>query len=324
MIGIADVEALENKYEQEKHIYQGLAEYVKGYLSKKTRQHKLICTIEARAKEVDSLVKKAYVKNYTYEQIKDKAGVRLIATFSENISALEKMILNSFDVIKHDQKQDNLKPNELGYIGIHFEVRLSKNFTEPIPEQYDGMICEIQLHTQAQNLWSTVSHKLLYKPNEPPSEEIQTNIYHLSALAGIFDNVVKNVRKEIFSSSLDAQILSILEKNFYRFRANQSFNRELSLEIVKKLKNLLSVEEKSGYEALLNEFVIQNKDKLEDTLEYFKEEKRFGFLLSQPETLLILERLEKDKFALRNAWSDILPLQILQDLASAWGSAYRD
>lgn len=220
-----DIEVLRQRYEKERSTYQNFAEDIKKILSKKTRQQKLICSIEARAKEVDSFVKKALLKKYTYDQIKDKAGVRLIVTYEEDLVPLEEIILNIFDIVDHDKKLDNLNSNELGYIGIHFEVRLRQCSFEPIPEQYNDMICEIQLHTLAQNLWSTVSHKLLYKPSEPPPLEIQRNIYHLSALTGIFDNVVKNVKKDIFANSLEARIFSILEKNYYRFSATQVFNR---------------------------------------------------------------------------------------------------
>jgi ppGpp synthetase/RelA/SpoT-type nucleotidyltranferase len=315
-----ELEALREKYKLERPKYQKFAEYVKELLEKKTRQDKLICSIEARAKEIDSFVKKALLKKYNYEQINDKAGVRLIVTYEEDLSALEEIVSHLFDVINYENKLDNLNSYELGYTGIHFEVRLSK----PIPEQYHDMICEVQLHTQARNLWSTVSHKLLYKPSEPLPTNIQRDIYHLSAITGIFDHVVKNVRKDIFARSLEAKILSLLEKNFYRFNANQSFNRELSIEIIQKLQELLTKEEQENFETILNEFVARNESKLEDTFEYYSEDDRLGLLLSQPESLFILERLEKDKFLLRDAWCDILPFSMLQDLASAWGKPYQD
>jgi hypothetical protein len=54
------------------------------------------------------------------------------------------------------------------------------------------------------------------------------------------------------------------------------------------------------------------------------EDNCLGLLLSQPESLFILERLEKDKFTLRDTWESILPFKMLQDLASAWGNPYRD
>lgn len=318
------IEALRKKYEQERPKYQSFAEHIQKLLLKKTRQQKLICSIDARAKEVDSLVKKALLKNYSYEQIKDKAGVRLIVTYQEDLATLETIILNLFDIQEHDRKLDNLDVNELGYIGIHFEVRLNKISIESISEEYNGMICEIQLHTQAQNLWSTVSHKLLYKSSEQRPIEIARNIYHLSALTGIFDNVVKNVKKDIFESSLEARIFSILEKNYYRFRINQSFNRELSIEVIRGLQGLLTEEEKLDFENMINEFIVENEDKLEETFEDYLEDFRLGLLLSQPESLFILERLEKDKFALRETWHNILPFSMFRDLASAWGKPYRD
>lgn len=324
MIGSHEIEALRERYKKERPIYQNFAEHIKELLSKKTRQQKLICSIEARAKEIDSFVKKALLKSYTYDQIKDKAGVRLVVTYEEDLSAIEEIIKSFFNVIEHDRKLDNLNSNELDYIGIHFEVSLNYSSIEPILEQYNDMICEIQLHTQAQNLWSTVSHKLLYKPSEPPPIEIQRNIYHLSALTGIFDNVVKNVRKDIFAGSLEARILSILEKNYYRFRASQSFNRELSIEIIRELKKLSTEEEQSNFEDILNGFIAKNEDKLGEFFEYYLEDNCLSLLLSQPESLFILERLEKDKFTLRDIWENILPLKMLQDLAIAWGNPYRN
>lgn len=326
MIGItnSNIEGLRQRYSQERSEYQEFANHIKKNLEILTRKRKIICSIDARAKEVDSLIKKALLKKYSYEQIKDKAGVRIIVTYEEELSALEKIINASFDVIDSDTKLNHLNSNELGYIGIHFEVKLKQSYIESISGRYDDMICEIQLHTQAQNLWSTVSHKLLYKPSKPLSIEIQRDIYRLSALAGIFDNAVKNVKKDIFSSSPEAKILSILDKNHYRFRGNHSFNRELSTEIIQELQKLLTDEEQLYFEDILNEFVTNDENKLEEFFDYYLEDNCLSLLLSQPESLFVLERLQKDKFALRDIWQDLLPAKMLQDLASAWGNPYRD
>lgn len=320
-----DIKGLEKRYKQERCEYLKFADHIKNILTKTTRKRKVACTIDARAKEVDSFVKKALLKNYSYEEINDKAGVRVIVPYQEDLSALVKIVNALFDIVDSEEKLDNLESNELGYNGIHFEVKLKTAYIQSISEQYNDMICEIQLHTQAQNLWSTISHKLLYKPSNSLTKEIQRDIYHLSALTGIFDSAVKNVKKDIFSSSLEAKILSILEKNYYRFNSNQSFNRELSIEIIQELQELLTEEEKLTFEDIINSFIDKDEDKLEEFFHYYLEDNCYSLLLSQPEILFILERLEKNKFALRDKWIEkILPFKILQDLAAAWGQSYRD
>ena len=327
MIGSFDsnTEALKQRYAQERSEYQKFADHIKSILAKTTRKRKVVCTIDARAKEVDSFVKKALVKNYLYDDINDKAGVRVIVTYQEDLPAIVKIVRALFDVIDSEKKSDSLDSNELGYNGIHFEVKLKQSYVKSISGQYNGMICEIQLHTQAQNLWSTISHKLLYKAKHQLPTEIQRDIYHLSALTGIFDNAVKNVKKDIFSNSSEAKILSILEKNYYRFRGCQSFNKELSIEIIQVLQELLNKEEKIKLEDIINNFVSEKEDKLEEFLNYYIEDDCYSLLLSQPEILLILERLENNKFSLRDKWIEkILPLKMLQDIAIAWGRSYRD
>ena len=320
-----DIKGLKERFTQERSEYQKFANHIKKILITTTRKRKVICSIDARAKEVDSFVKKAILKNYSYEEIKDKAGVRIIVTYEEDLSPLIKIVRTLFDVIDSEKKLDSLKSNELGYNAIHFEVKLKQSYIESLSGQYRDMICEIQLHTQAQNLWSTVSHKLLYKASTPLPIEIKRNIYHLSALTGIFDNAVKNVKKDIFSNSSEAKILSILEKNYYRFSGYQSFNRELSREIIQELQELLTKEEKLNFENIINDFVVKDEDKLEEFFDYYLEDDSYSLLLSQPEILLILERLENNKFALRDKWIEkILPFKMLRDIAIAWGKSYRD
>lgn len=40
---------------------------------------------------------------------------------------------------------------------------------------------------------------------------------------------------------------------------------------------------------------------------------------SQPETLLVFERLETNPFTLKDRWQSVLPLELLESTAAVWG-----
>ena len=86
-------------------------------------------------------------------------------------------------------------------------------------------------------------------------------------------------------------------------------------------QTLLTEEEQSNFENIINSFIADNGEKIEEFFEYYLYDSN---ILTEPEALFILERLEADRFALRDAWQSILPLRVLQNLASAWGQPYRD
>ena len=326
MITNDELENLRIKYEAERHKYQEFADYIKDILLEETSKNSIICSIQARAKEVDSFIKKAWRKKspFPYEEIRDKSGVRVTVTYADDLVNAETIILNLFEVEKHENKQHNLNYNELGYLGIHFEVSLNKFADAFCRKRYSGMICEIQIHTQAQNLWATVSHKLSYKTLLSPTPKIQRNLYRLVALVELFDNEVKNIRQDLSATSLENKILTYLEKQFYRFRPNQSFDREFSVEIIRQIQELLNDDEKSNFENILSEFINNNEHKLKETFQLYSNDNRSRLLLSQPESLFILERLEHDKYSLREAWNNILPFSMLKTLATTWGVYYRN
>jgi ppGpp synthetase/RelA/SpoT-type nucleotidyltranferase len=326
MITNDEIDSLIRKYESERNKYQEFADYIKKILLEETSKKSVVCSIQARAKEVDSFIKKACRKEYAipYEEIRDKSGVRITVTYSDDLAKAETIISNLFEVEKHEDKQHNLSYNELGYLGIHFEVNSNKFADDIYRERYNGMICEIQIHTQAQNLWATVSHKLSYKTLQSPTPKIQRNLYRLVALVELFDNEVKNIRQDLSATSLENKMLTYLEEQFYRFRPYQSFDREFSVEIIRQLQELLSDDEKSNFENILNDFINKNEVKLQEIFQNYSNDNRSKLLLSQPESLLIFERLVHDKYNLKDAWNNILPFSMLNTLAVTWGVSYRN
>jgi ppGpp synthetase/RelA/SpoT-type nucleotidyltranferase len=320
-----DLETLRVRYRADWPMYDRLAQRVGQLLREETRRRGIICSVEARAKEVDSLLKKALRKGYGYESIRDKAGARVVVMYYDALAIVEEIVRGRFDVHGYENKRLGMANYELGYLGIHFEVTLRADDLAQGDEDYVGQLCEIQLHTRAQNLWANVSHELLYKTSFLPPGEIQRNVYQLVTLVEIFDDYVRGAQHALLSQPRfkEAKMLSQLERWFYLFSA-RAFDPELSLQVVKALSELYTPEEIDGYGALLETFVTRHEVKLEGIYRRYAEDERAMLFLYQPESLLVFERLEHDPFRLKQRWAGVFPLDLLDDLARVWGKPVLD
>ncbi|MBW4525377.1 MAG: hypothetical protein KME18_09320 [Phormidium tanganyikae FI6-MK23] len=321
-MSVANVDSLRQRYESERPTYEKLADFVQKKLKQQLLQDSISCMFEARAKEVESFLRKALLKSYPspFDQIKDKAGVRIIVTYPDDIDRVKEVIAQSFLVQHIEDKSIKLGNNQLGYLGIHYEVCLPKSLNENVQESFEGKVCEIQLHTRAQNLWARISHELLYKSSHDIPVEIQRNIYRLLALVELFDREIKDARCAIQeeANQPDVKMLERLEKHFYSF-TTASFNRELSLEV---LETLLLLFENDGekIDEIIDVFVEKNREKLQEKFSNYCNDGHRNPLLFQPEVFVIFERLEEDPFRLKELWIESFPLSVLESLANIWGT----
>ncbi|GAA3015344.1 hypothetical protein [Streptomyces fulvorobeus] len=87
-------------------------------------------------------------------------------------------------------------------------------------------------------------------------------------------------------------------------------------------------EERAGYIEQLEAFVQQHRARLEELLRAYGPGSRPAShgryaLVGQPETLVILERMETAPFLLRSTWDDEQEDVFLDDLEFAWGPRIR-
>jgi ppGpp synthetase/RelA/SpoT-type nucleotidyltranferase len=322
-----DIDQIREKYESERQLYKAFANFVYEKINEEIRLRGIkVSDIQYRAKEVESYVKKVLRPKYSGKQINisDKAGVRIIVTYFDLVQEISSLISEVFVVRKIENKLDNLDPNKLGYLGIHYEVSLPEGLISDDINGFRDLICEIQLHTQAQGLWASISHELLYKPDEMLPIEYQRILYRLIALVEIFDNEVLNVKTKIASlkHSEEIEILLAAERYFRRLASKvQSYDKELSLEIIKNIKDAYNKSEKENIDLLLKNFLErdQNSEKIVDIWLDYSNDPRRNPILFQPEILLIFERLEKDEFVLKDLWERVLPIKLLEQISSIWG-----
>lgn len=317
-------ETLRSEYLSRQTQYNEFKELVHQRLEIAVKETGISCEIESRVKAVDSFMKKALKKKYQspLSDIKDQIGLRVITTYKSDLDKIDEIICGKFKICKREDKLHSLEYNQLGYLGIHFEVSLLEMRNQS-KSWYDEVVCEIQLHTRAQSLWSSISHQLVYKPTSPLPIDIQRSIYRLVALIEIFDKEVSNAQDIFLSQSNfpEAKLLHSLEKYFRSF-SSRRFDTDFSIQNLSNLKNLLKEEEIDDFGNLIEAFVERHKQKLSDIFNNYSEDKRdsFGMLiLFQPESLLIFERLDRDRFKLHNLWKTILPLELLDFMATVWG-----
>ncbi len=133
----------------------------------------LVDHINFRIKKPDSIIKKMKNKQckMTYKQmvenINDIAGLRVICPLQKDIYSIKSLIQNipGVNTIKEKDYVTNPKPS--GYSAYHIvlavPVMLSQNLI------YAKV--EVQIRTMAMDLWSSLEHKMKYKPQIGPSKK---------------------------------------------------------------------------------------------------------------------------------------------------------
>jgi len=318
-----DLEEVRRRWIEEKPQYDSFVEEIKVLLKREAARSGISCEIEGRAKGISNFLKKQMLKKYEspLDQMADKAGVRITVTYGDLLDLVDDLILKHFEILKKDDKSSSLPYDKLGYTGVHYDVVLRRESSTGTLATYAGMLCEIQVRTRAQALWATVSHELCYKPLQTPPARILRRVYRLSSLIEIFDEQIELAREAIrnLPDFREAIMLEELEKHYLRFTV-RSFNRELSLTTIGELMNLYTAEELAAFSMLMGNFVDGNQAKLEQIFSDYAEDDRNPFM-SQPESLLVFERIEKDPFRLRAKWNSVLPPQFLDSFGAIWGAA---
>jgi ppGpp synthetase/RelA/SpoT-type nucleotidyltranferase len=315
----ADLEELRVLYKDARPAYEKIVDHVTEVLKLNVAQRGVsAAAFDGRTKDSSSLVKKAMRKGYAnpWTDIRDKAGVRVTTVTEDDIVIIEKVVRDQFEVVKYEDKRTTLEPNELGYLGVHFEVLVAIDVNlEP-----GDKICEVQIRTGAQTAWANVAHDLLFKAPIEPSPALQRNILRLIALAEIFDAEALRWKVAILNEPGFAlgRFIAGLESEFLKLTARTS-DPELSRLMIEALDPLLPEGGWNEYVPVLHSFVEEHEDKLRRIYDDYLEDDRLP-LVSQPESLVVFEQLQHDRFRLVERWRAVLPGSLLESMSEAWGT----
>ena len=314
----SSIEDLRSRFLVEREQYENLADLVAERIESLMLTNGVRCDIHSRVKEVSSFLKKVLKGSYSdpYNDIKDKAGVRVVAHYPWDIERIERLVQEAFIVCHSEDKRAEVSFQTLDYRGTHYEVKYDGG-----PLESQDLLCEIQVLTKAESLWADTAHYLSYKPAQPPSQSVQRAIYRLIALVEIFDSEVERAYDVLCSDEgyEEARLLHALEQHYLKLTAKQG-NPELSLEILSLLTNVVHSNVLEQFESSIEDFVSSNRDKLAELYERYQGDDLANPLIWQPETLLVFLQLDADAFKLRDAWEDEYPVELLISLADAWGT----
>ena len=311
------VESIRNLYLAEYPKYKDFAKIVERRITEITRAKALKCDVFGRGKEVASLLKKALNSKYEdpYTEIKDKAGVRVVAYYPWAVADICRLVEDSFMVVSSEDKRAGQALQHFDYKGIHYEIKYVD-----APPEYRDLVCEVQILTRAESLWADTSHLLSYKPAQDPPDHIRRSIYRLAALVELFDSEIERAYNALRSDPgfREAELLHVLESHFYRFTTSE-YNRELSIETLSTLEKIMDSDLLDFFDSAMAQFVDRNEDKLREVYEMYKDDPYANPFIWQPEVLLIFLQLQMAPVTLAQVWEDILPMELLSSLANVWG-----
>lgn len=231
--------------------------------------------IESRIKPWDSIEEKIERKALSLGDIKelsDLIGVRLILLFRADLSSVEQLITQTFDIVSSEDTARRLGEAQFGYQSQHFVLKLPESWlTIPTMVDLGELQIEVQVRTLAQHIWAAASHKLQYKHEASVPPPIRRTIHRVSALLETvdleFDRVLaerKNylevgLAETTGSEPLNVDILAALLSDVFPaenrtphedYEGLLSNLRALSIKNVQEFKTLL---ERHSHAALVEE-----------------------------------------------------------------------
>lgn len=312
-----DLDTTRADYVAERPVYQALARNVERSIRRAAQRaglHHL--EFSSRAKDVRSFLRKALSGKYNdpIHQITDKAGVRVVGAYLRELPAVENLIRQRrFEVVERVDKGGALAEHELGYLGLHLLIT-------PDAGPMSGKLCEVQIRTRAEDLWSRLSHESLYKGPDVLTGAERRRVIRLAALLEIFDSEADTTWGRILSAPdyVVGRAVDALEQNLFKVAPRREADALTSDILRDVLRPAYSVEDRGRIEAIMNEFTATNRSKLKEVYRNYRDDTDH-LLLHRPEALMVFQQLDEDPFQLTDRWIRFYPVSLLQALADVWG-----
>lgn len=307
-MSIRDGSPIRGLWAVEQEYYKEFGQNIKNEVAQILKSLGIYVKITFRTKKIDSLIKKLSRKDKSYEDIHDKVGVRAIVQFKEHLTIADEKFIQHFGlrITKREDMSQKLGENIFGYQSIHYDIC----------GEWDNKktFCELQLRTICQDNWSELSHALAYKSEICIPLYIKREINALSAVFELADNQFQLIQSLItqLPDTNPIRILNYIEKQFYTHLGSE-YDKEMTSHFLSNIEKLYSDKENPIDE--VSSFIDQNLTQIQQKVL----ENSDNFFFTQPEIIIILERLQNKKYELCAYWEKIYPLDELETIANSWG-----
>lgn len=125
--------------------------------------------------------------------LNDVAGIRVIASFVDDVYEIADMLTKQDDVFLIEAKDYIKNPKPNGYRSYHLIVEVPVFFSDK--KQFVRV--EIQIRTVAMDFWASLEHQLKYKENIKNSEEIEAELRQCAETIANTDMKMMSIRNKI-------------------------------------------------------------------------------------------------------------------------------
>lgn len=315
-----DLEALAQDYERERPQYAQLKDTLTAAIRECLLDAGINHSISARVKEYSSLARKAIRKGWPdpLRRSPDLVGIRVITSFSRLKDPIVRALEQRFVVTGDDDKVARYGTTEFRYLGRHMQVSFAAG--DALDPALVGREAELQLHTHAESAWADASHDLTYKAALDLPDALQRRVNRLLALVELFDGEMGGAHDELVAvpGFPVARMLQVLERVFLPL-AHRDFDNQLSTLVLDAITPAYASADLAQYDVLLDRFGAAASAKLRSLYTRWTADPFAHPLLFQPEAIALFERLQHNPVGLRDAWADVFPPELLDQLAELWG-----
>ncbi len=211
-------------------------------------------------------------------EIMDLAGVRIVTYLLDDISQVSLIIRELFDVIDEHSgdKLDLLGADRIGYLSVHYIVRLKDDSAVAGMEEFKGLKCEIQVRTVLEDAWAQIFHDRQYK-NEfqmTNSKKLLRKTNLLSGNLELLDYQINSLVKEydlLNKVERSRSIRIILDKPITKENVLSYLNVKLGKKVIfynyERMEELLK---KFGVKNIRNLDMVLRDTHCEDKLESYQ------------------------------------------------------
>lgn len=322
-----DVKQITEQWEKDEPLYQELGKSVSKFIKNEIPSYEIMPEISFRTKELLSIIKKIKKKlkekDYSYNHLNDKLGIRIICAFKDDMSKVDKFITDNFAIKKAEYKEETLNFDRLDYISNHYDLQIKTDNTSfKSLGHLKDLTFEVQVRTLNQHAWSNSAHALTYKQEAEIIPALKRRVYRLLSLYEIADDEFSAVNAAMINNpdNILYTLLRKLEGKIYKY-AKIDYDRETSLYSIRAFLSFFTPEEQKTILNNIEGFISSNAKKIGEIFDLNRN--RFPEIpfLSQPEIFLAWYGLEQHSFTVEDNWSAEFDNDDLEQIKSLWGKS---